>query len=284
MAEEPHAPAQSELEKLAESAKGQADAHPSAHGPEAHGKEAKKPMGTLESVVDELGGAIKGTFNIGLGAATPVAGYALTGNPGVFAISAGYLLGTKGKKDSKTIRDELMSGGFFGAMAHYLLLPLKKLSMLGKTLYMTAFPLAGNAAYMFEDHLVKKKTFSGMKETFKNYGANLKRAFKSVYWIQLASALILPQSYVLGAVGLGSFVYRRFVIKAKGEEYQDKRAYLYVATGLVQKLVGNTARGVYQSIGAIASGVGDTYKSLASGSEKSAPAAAHPEPAAAHGH
>lgn len=271
---------------MAETIEDKANAHaPAAAENKGHGKLAEeKSKTTLESVVDELGGAIKGTFNIGLGAATPVVGYALTGNPGVFAISAGYLLGTKGKKDSKIIRDELMSGGVFGAMAHYLLLPLKKLSMIGKTIYMTVFPLAGNAAYMFEDHLVKKKTFSGMKETFKNYGANLKRAFKSVYWIQLASALILPQSYVLGAVGLGSFVYRRFVIKAKGEEYQDKRSYPYVATGLVQKLVGNTAKGMYQSIGAIASGVGDAYKSLAAGSGKPAPAAAHPEPAAAHGH
>ena len=69
-------------------------------------KKAEKPVSVLESAIKETFDAIKTGANLGIAAAAPAAGYALTGNAGVLATSAAYIAATKGKKDSKIIRNE----------------------------------------------------------------------------------------------------------------------------------------------------------------------------------
>ena len=90
--------------------------------------EEKKPISILESVINETFDAIKAGFNLSVGIAAPAAGYALTGNAGVLVTSAAYVAATKGKKDSKIIRNESLSGAVFGTFANYALMPLQYLS------------------------------------------------------------------------------------------------------------------------------------------------------------
>lgn len=72
-----------------------------------HDKEnAKQQKSTLESIIDESISAVKAGFNLGVAAIAPAVGYALTGNPGVLATSASFVLGTRGRKDSKVIRNK----------------------------------------------------------------------------------------------------------------------------------------------------------------------------------
>ena len=97
-----------------------------------HEKKGEKEQGVLESVINETFDAVKAGVNLGIAGVAPAAAFALTGNAGVFATSAAYVAATKGKKDSKTIRNESLSGATFGAFVHYTTLPLKWLSNIGK--------------------------------------------------------------------------------------------------------------------------------------------------------
>src|SRR3989338_6076209 len=115
-------------------------------------KKAEKPVSVLESAIKETFDAIKTGANLGIATAAPAAGYALTGNAGVLATSAAYLAATKGKKDSKVIRNESLSGALFGTFAHYTLLPLDYIgSAARKVAYMIPCVFSANAFYMAEN-------------------------------------------------------------------------------------------------------------------------------------
>ena len=86
------------------------------NAPQQNKNEEKKSASPLENAVNEFFDAIKAGFNLGVGIAAPAAGYALTGNAGVLAVSAAYVAATKGKKSSKTIRNESLSGAIFGLL------------------------------------------------------------------------------------------------------------------------------------------------------------------------
>jgi len=229
---------------------------------------AKKPQSNLESVLDEIGDL----FNLSVGVAAPVAGYALTGNAGVLASSAAYVAATKGRKDSKVIRNESLSGALFGTFTHYTTLPLKFLSSIGKVAYMIPWVFGANAFYMAEDHLIKEKSPKGLYKKFKeNYLKIIKKAFMLPAPLNILSALFLPQQYMVAAGAVTGFLFRRFVAGGKGEEQTDKTPYYAAAPNVAKKLVRNTTKGLYDSFYAIGSSIGDLYKS----SPKPAP----PEPA-----
>jgi len=174
---------------------------------------AKKRLSRLESTVSELASAAKSAFNLGVSAAAPTAGYALTGNPNIIATSASFVAGSKGRKNTTLVKQESLSGAIFGIFSHYFLSPLGYLTSVGKAAYMTLFPFAANAFYMAEDHLIKNKSLKGLHSKFReNYFANVKKSFKTVHLINLSAALFLPLQYMVGAVAVAAFIYRKFVV------------------------------------------------------------------------
>src|SRR3989338_5648309 len=119
--------------------------HDAGENDKENAKDAKQQKGTLESIIDECIGVVKAGFNLGIAAAAPVAGYSLTGNPGVFANSASFVLGTRGRKDSKVIRNESLSGAILGTYGHYSNLPVKYMdSKLQKLAYMIPWVFGAN--------------------------------------------------------------------------------------------------------------------------------------------
>jgi len=224
--------------------------------------EEKKSVSILESAINETFDAVKAGTNLGIGIAAPAAAYALTGNLGVPVTSAAFVAGTKGKKSSKTIRDESLSAAIFGTFAHYTTLPLKYLGKLAKVAYMVPWVFGANAFIMAEDNLIKEKSFKGLYKKFKeNYIPITKKAFKSSALINIAASLFLPQTYMVGAVALASYVFRKFVVGGKGEEHKDKTPYLVAASNVTGKFFKNTIGRAYQSIGDLGSAVSDLYKS-----------------------
>ena len=213
-------------------------------------KNGEKKPGALENTVIEFFDAIKAGINLGVAIAAPAAGYALTGNAGILAVSAAYVAATKGKKDSKTIRNESLSGALFGTFAHYTLLPLKYLGdSIKKIAYMIPWVFGANAFYMAEDHLIKEKSPKGLYKKFKeNYWPIVKKAFMLPAPLNILSALFLPQQYLVAATGVTSYLFRRFVAGGKGEEQTDKRPYIVAAANVTSKFVKNSVQGFYSGL------------------------------------
>ena len=213
-------------------------------------QEEKKPVSTLESVINETFDAIKSGLNMGIAVAAPAAGYALTGNAGVLASSAAYVAATKGKKDSRVIRNESLSGALFGTFAHYTLLPLNYIgSAIHKVAYMIPWVFGANAFYMAEDHLIKERSPKGLYKKFKeNYLNIIKKAFMLPAPLNILSALFLPQQYLVAAGAVTGYLFRRFVAGGKGEEQTDKTPYLVAAANVTAKLARNTVGGFYTGL------------------------------------
>ena len=209
---------------------------------ESHAEEKKKPMTTLESVFDELSDLV----NLGIGFGVPAAGYALTGNPGVLATSAAFTAATPGTKTSKVIRNESLSGALFGTFAHYTLLPLEKLGSLAKAAYMSAWAVPAQPVYITGDHLSKNYSLTGLYKNLKeNSWKYAKNAFKKgIVPLNIASAILLPSAYMVGAIAFASFLYRKLVAGGKGEE-TDKNSYLKSALNLTNRTTPSTVNGIY---------------------------------------
>ena len=261
-----------------------AEPHPeAAAGNDVHAAEKgekKKEKSTLESVVSEAFAAMGAGVNMGIAAAAPAAGFALTGNPGVLANSASFVLGTRGSKNSEIIRNESLSGAIFGTYGHYTNLPVKYLSTIPQKLaYMIPWVFGANAFYMAEDHIIKNKSPKGLYKKFKeNYLPIVKKAFLLPAPINIASALFLPQSAFLYTLALATFLYRRFVVGGKGEEAADKTPYLVAAPRVVSKLVHNTSKGLTEAIYAFGKTF-DSYMPSSKSAPKQEAKPASPEPA-----
>src|SRR3989344_4443265 len=244
-----------------------AEPHPeAASGNDAHAAEKgekKKEKGTLESFVSEAFAAMGAGVNMGIAAAAPAAGFALTGNPGVLANSASFVLGTRGSKNSKIIRNESLSGAIFGTYGHYTNLPVKYLSTIPQKLaYMIPWVFGANAFYMAEDHLIKEKSPRGLYKKFReNYLNIIKKAFMLPAPLNILAALFLPQQYMVASAAVTGYLFRRFVAGGKGEEQTDKTPYLTAAPNVAYKLIRNTTKGLYDAVYALGSSVNDLYKS-----------------------
>ena len=255
-------------------------ANPNNPPAENKGYKEEKKKSTLESVIDEAFSATKSGINLGIAALAPATGYVLTGNPGVLATSASFTLGTRGRKSSKVIRNESLSGAIFGVFGHYTRIPVNYMtSKLQKLAYMVPWVFGANAFYMGEDYLVKNKSPKGMYKKFKeDYWPVVKRAFTLPGPINILSAMFLPQKYFLYTLALATFLFRRFVIKDKGEEQTDKTPYPVAALNVSYKLVRNTTKGLTDTIYAFGNTIGSYL-----GPSKAAPKPAAPAPAAAGG-
>ena len=223
---------------------------------------------------------MKDLLNLGVSVAVPTVASILTGNPGISATSTAFTLGTKGTKTSKVIRDESLSGALFGTFAHYTTTPTASFSTLGKGAYQTVWPLAANPAYLTGDHLVKERTPRGLYTKIKEKNTTqTKNAYKSVVPIVVAASMLLPSSYIVPVIAGTSYLFRRFVAGGKEKEETDKTSFFDATTSVTYKGVANTAKGMYNSLTAIGSGLSSTLGSII---KYSPPKPAEPAPAGAH--
>jgi hypothetical protein len=253
------------------------NAGPAGQGDEHSKPEGKKSKGILENIIDDS----KDLFNLGIAASAPLAGFAVTGNPGVLATSSSFILGTRGKKSSKTIRDESLSGAVFGTFANYTNKPLESMTRPGKLAYMIPWVFGANAFYMAEDHIIKNQSASGLAKKFKeNYFPVVKKAFMLPAPINIVAAIFLPQQYLLYTLSLATYLFRRFVVGGKGEEYEDKRPFSVVVSGSIGKAAKNFYYGVPSAAYGLGNSVNDLLYRIFKGNHAPAKAA---EPAPAHG-
>src|SRR3989344_3410378 len=171
-------------------------------------KSAKNKPGRLESMLDELNDLV----NLSIGVSFPAAGFLLTGNPGVAVTSLAYAAATN-DKGAKSVRNEFASGAVFGTFAHYFLSPIKYLGGLAKAAYMSVFPLAGQAVYLAEDHIIKQKSAKGLYSKFKEkYVDNVKRAFKYAFPINLAAAFFVPSYLMVTVTAATAYIMRKYIV------------------------------------------------------------------------
>ena len=88
--------------------------------------------------------------------------------------------------------------------------------------------------------------------------------------INILGALLLPPAYMVGVIGLANYIYKRFVVGTKGEEYEDKRSMITAGASAVSKLVNNTVKGLYDTTYAIGTTLGNYFKSPSSSPAKPA--------------
>lgn len=217
--------------------------------------EDKKSVSTIDSVIGEFGDL----FNLGVGVAAPAAGYALTGNAGVPVVSAAFVAGSGGNLTSKKIRNESLVGTIWGTILHYFTLPLKYMSNFGKAAYAALLPFASNSICPTADHLINNKSPKGLYEKLKkNYWPNVKKTFKTIWPLNLLATLFLSQpAYIVGAIGVANYLFRKYVIGGKGEEEKDKTPYSAAAANVSYKLA-KTAVSPLHALYEIGSGL---YKS-----------------------
>lgn len=241
---------------------------------------AKHTKGTLENLLGEISDAVKGTINLGIGVAAPAAGYMLTGNAGVPVTSAAFIAASGGKMTSKKIRDESIVGALWGTLVHYFSKPMQYMSAIGKSAYIALLPFIANAVYPTTDHLVKNKSPSGLYDKIKNnYWPNVKKSFTSVWPLNLLAALFLPPAYLVGAVGISNYLYRKIVVgtKEEPEKNPDKTPYLVAGSNALARGIQN----VLYAGGSMLDGAADYARSLYK-STPSAPPAPSPAPAGGH--
>ena len=198
-------------------------------------------------------------INLGIGVAAPAAGYALTGNPGVIATSTSYVLGTRGGKSSKVIRNESLSGTIFGTFAHYTLEPMRNLGKMLKAAYTASWLFLANGFYISQDNLIKNQSPKGLYKKLKeNYFPLLKRVYKSTGPLVILSSMFVPQAYMVASIAVTSYIFRRFVRKGNDEEHVDKTSYMASASNLAGRFFKNIFSYVYQG----AYGTGGALRSI----------------------
>jgi len=173
-----------------------------------------------------------------------------------------------------------LSGAIFGTIAHNATLPLIYLTNLGKAAYMALFPFFGNAAYMAEDHLVKNLSPTGLSKKFKeNYWPNVKKSLYTTGPIMAAASLLLPQQFMVTAIAVANYVFRKFVVGGKGEEQTDKTPYLAATSNVVGKLAKTVFYGVPQATYSIARTLGEKLYSTTTSPVKTPSPTKSPESA-----
>ena len=120
--------------------------------------------------------------------------------------------------------------------------------------------------YQTVDYLVRNLTFKGLGKYLKeNYWSTLKRAWKTILPFDLIVALFLSPAWQIPASAVLNFSYALFGAPKKGEvpaeKKRDTTPYYVAASNVTGRLVRNTAKGFYEALYAIGSGLKDTlYK------------------------
>ncbi|MBI2559145.1 Mpv17/PMP22 family protein [Candidatus Woesearchaeota archaeon] len=248
--------------------------------PHEEKKEEKKPVGALESVVNETIHAAGNLIKLGLAVGIPTA-QALTaqsfGNPILArdtAIMAGAQVAADAtinlKKSKKYMAGNVLESAIMGtalaAPLHYMFklahkVPLDSaLGYLGKAAVWGGFAYPAYVGfYQAADYLIKNRTFKGLGKYIKeNYWPTLKKAWTYLLPISLLNVFFAPTILnVPIAAGL-TYLFDLFGAPKKGElqedEKRDKTPYYVAAPRVagrlayeaVNKLVYNPLKALYE--------------------------------------
>lgn len=289
---------QSGLEQAANAA--HANATPNAHaaGETGHEKPAapKKPLTTLESVVDETSNLFGNTIKLGLAGAIP---YTFTSLVPSMKTDTAVITGaqiasdytTAYQRGKKYTAGSLLESAVLGTATTPVI----------ETMFRTTNSIATNSlsgylakgavwggimypgfvgAYLPIAYLVRNRTFKGLGKYLKeNYWKTLKESWTKLLPFSLMNIFFAPSYLQIPISAAISYVFDRFAAPPKTEipedQKRDKTPYLVAAPTAAAKLVRNSVKGMYDAVYAIGSSISDIYKSAAKTTTPTQPAPAH---------
>lgn len=266
--------------------------------PQEKKEEQKKPIGTLESVVNETSNLFGNTIKLGLAGLIPYTQATFLPNTKIDTASlAGAQVAadatTSLKKGQKYTVGNALESSIVGTATT---VPVEGLFSLVNKIPTNDFLgyVAKGAAwggfaypvfiglYQFVDYVVKNRTLRGVGNYIKeNYWTTVKNTWKRVLPISLLNVFFAPAYLQVPISALLGYVFALFGAPKKGEipEHQkrEKTPYYVAIPSVATKFVRNSVKGLYDSVYAIGSGIRDFYKSSPTpmASANTAPAAGH---------
>lgn len=269
--------------------------HPT--GPQAEHKEEKKPILTLESVVNETTHGIGNAFKLGLAGLIPYAQGILFPH---FArdtsiLAASQIAGdatTDRRRNKKYTAGNTLESSIIGTALAPALTGLfeavHKIPLTSPWGYLgqaaawggLAYP-AYFALYQFVNYTVRNKSIRGVGKYIKeNYWKALKHGWKTLFPFSVVNLLFAPAYLNIPIAATLSYLLTLFgapkTDEVKEKDKRDPTPYYIAAPTVAAKFARNSAKGLYDSVYAIGSGLRDLYKT--------SPKAATPTPATAGAH
>ena len=301
MAEPTHPPENELNEKIAEAQKEIAaknNTHPEAHGEH---REEKKPISTLESVVNESSHLIGSGLKLALAGTIPFAQATmfpqLARDTAILSgaqIASDYTTSLqRGKKyTAGSLLESAAIGTAITAPLEAMFGIVNKMPLNAPLDYVAKAGVWGgivypvfNGLYLPTAYLIRNRTFKGMgKYVRENYWPILKKSMKYILPFSLLNVFFAPAALQIPIAAALSFVYDRFTAD-KGEfpedQKRDKTPYYVAAPRVIGKLGKSVFYGVPSAAYAIGNSLYNGLKKLYTGSAKSAspspvPAGARP--------
>lgn len=242
-------------------------------------EEKKKPVTTLESVVNESLHGVKSLFNLGLAGLIPATQAALVPTAARdTAILTGAQIAAdattdykKGKKFTST--DWAKSSAVGTAITlpvHYLFDVLNKIPLDSALGYVGRASMYGGivypvyiGAYQFFDYTIKNMSFNGVGIYIKeNYLPVLKRAWKTTIPLGLANILLIPAYLQIPIAALLGYAFALFGAPKKEEVPEEmkreKTPYLAAASKAFGKLSTSLIYAPFRALYEIGSGLNRT--------------------------
>ena len=237
------------------------------NAPQQTKEEEKKPVSVTQSALEEIVSGVGTAANLAVAGGLPlvadrgIANFKGMGGFGATSTSAGLYFGGD-KKGSRAARLESIVGTAFAVFANYTFGPISALGAYAKAALVPLWQLAANAFYMTTDHIVKKKTLSGLAENFKqNYKRITKKVLKYLT-IPAYLATFLPLLAQIPALAVQAFVFKKYIADGEKEpkEEKDKTPYYVAASKVMYKLGYNLFYAPLIATQAIGSGLRDFFK------------------------
>ena len=242
--------------------------------------EPKKPLTTLESVLNETSNLIGNAVKLGLAGAIP---YTFANTFPSLKTDTAVLAGAQIASDYTTSlqRGKKYTPGSLlesAAIGTAITGPLEAMfSIVNKMPLNTPLDYVAkagvwggivypvfNGMYLPVAYLIRNRTFKGMgKYVRENYWPILKKSMKYILPFSLLNVFFAPASLQIPIAAALSFVYDRFTAH-KGEitedQKRDKTPYLVAAPTAAAKLVRNSVKGLSDAVYALGSSIGELYK------------------------
>ena len=220
-------------------------------------KEEQKPIGTLESVVNETSHLIKTGINLGLAGLIPYIQAVLVPQAARdTAILAGVQVAgdatTNFKRGKKTDSSEVLKSSIVGTTiavpTYYAFKLVNKISLDNIAGYFGRASLFGGAIapafigfYQTVDYLVRNLSFKGLGKYLKeNYWPTLKKFWTRVLPFSLANIFFVPANLQIPVAAGLQYLFTLFGAPKKGElkeeEKRDKTPYYVAAANAAYKL------------------------------------------------
>lgn len=267
----------------------------SLNAPQQEKKEEKKPIDTLESILNETGNLLKTGVNLGLATAVPFTQAAFLPQ---YASATATLAGAqvagdattdirKGKKYTAGSALESSLVGTATTIPTYHMFDLiNKVptdTLLGYGAKAAAWGGLAYPAYIgmyqFLDYVIKNRTFKGVGKYIKeNYWPTVKRAWKTTLLPSILSISLLPLAWQIPVSALIQYVFTLFGApkkdEVKEEDKRDKTPYYVAAPRALGRGLKSIFYGVPEAVYSVSSALGEKL------SYKAAPKPAAPAPAA----